>query len=58
MSTAALVPLPTPPAPEYRSLAAPAIRDAGRPLAVALFVGRPDPALNAAPVDLPAVNGR
>jgi hypothetical protein len=58
VSTAALVPLPTPSAPEFRLLAVTAIRDLAGRLAISLFVGRPDPALNPPPVELPAVNGR
>ncbi len=61
MSTVALARLSAPSvlsAPEFRRLAVPAIRDLAGRLAVSLFVGRPDPALNPPPVDLPAVNGR
>jgi hypothetical protein len=34
-----------------------AIAEVALQLAVPLFVGRPDPALNRPPVDLPAVSG-
>ncbi|MGH2463200.1 MAG: SpoIID/LytB domain-containing protein [Candidatus Limnocylindria bacterium] len=44
--------------PTFRILAAPAIRDLAVRLAIPLFVGRPDPALNRPPVELPAVAGR
>jgi len=44
--------------PTFRLLTAPAIRDLAVRLAIPLFVGRPDPGLNAPPVELPAIAGR
>jgi hypothetical protein len=56
VSTAHLVAVAQP-AWSYRAMAPSAIAEVALQLAVPLFVGRPDPALNRPPVDLPAVSG-
>jgi hypothetical protein len=58
VSTAHLAPAAPPPAWSYRAMAPSAIAEVAVQLAIPLFIGRPDPALNAPPVDLPAVVGR
>lgn len=58
VSTAARAPAGAHNSPTFRLLAVSAIRDLAVRLAIPLFVGRSDPALNAPPAALPAVAGR
>jgi len=57
VSTASAPPSATPTSPALRALTAPTIRYLAAQLAVPLFVGRPDPALNPPPVATNPVNG-